>query len=223
MLRRILLVSGIASPLLYIAGDLIAGAHWAGYSFRDQTISELAAIGAPSAGLFSLFLIVLYALMVAFGFGVWMSAEGARRLRVTGVLLTALGAFALAIGPFSAMEMRGIPQGLSGRLHIVGVLVGMLLVFGAMAFAASALRGRFALFTIVTVAVVLAFGAWAGSAGARVEQNLPTPWLGVEERICVWGYQLWFMVLAATLLRRESSGEKSRRRVDWLLARSAPS
>jgi hypothetical protein len=36
-----LLASGIVAPLLYIAADVIAGLQWKGYSFRDQTISEL--------------------------------------------------------------------------------------------------------------------------------------------------------------------------------------
>jgi len=39
--RKILLASGIAAPLLYAVADLVAGTRWQGYSFRDQTISEL--------------------------------------------------------------------------------------------------------------------------------------------------------------------------------------
>lgn len=32
---------GIVAPLVYLASDVIAGMRWEGYSFRDQTISEL--------------------------------------------------------------------------------------------------------------------------------------------------------------------------------------
>src|SRR5678815_4513536 len=67
--RRMLLACGIAVPLLYAVADLVAGVQWKGYSFRDQTISELGAIGAPSRTLFSVLLVVVYALMVAFGVG----------------------------------------------------------------------------------------------------------------------------------------------------------
>ena len=47
-MRRALLLCGVLSPLLYAAADVLAGLRWDGYSFRDQTISELGAIGAPS-------------------------------------------------------------------------------------------------------------------------------------------------------------------------------
>lgn len=43
-----LLASGIVAPLLYLATDVIAGIRWEGCSFRDQTISELNASGAPT-------------------------------------------------------------------------------------------------------------------------------------------------------------------------------
>jgi hypothetical protein len=57
--RRVLLLSGVLSPLLYAVAGALAGMRWKGYSFRDQTISELGAIGAPS--------IATIALMLAFG------------------------------------------------------------------------------------------------------------------------------------------------------------
>jgi hypothetical protein len=52
MVRRILLLCGVLSPLLYAVADALAGMRWEGYSFRDHTISELGAIGAPSRPLF---------------------------------------------------------------------------------------------------------------------------------------------------------------------------
>jgi hypothetical protein len=72
--RRILLLCGVLSPLLYAVADALAGMRWEGYSFRDQTISELGAIGAPSRPLFSILLIPVYLLLVAFGAGEIMSA-----------------------------------------------------------------------------------------------------------------------------------------------------
>ena len=59
MLPKVLLASGIVAPLLYAVSDVVAGMRWEGYSFRDQTISELGAIGAPSRPLFSLLLVVV--------------------------------------------------------------------------------------------------------------------------------------------------------------------
>lgn len=106
MLRRVLLLCGVLSPLLYAVADLLAGLRWKGYSFRDQTISELGAIGAPSRSLFGALLIPTYLLLTAFGVGVWQAAEGRRRLWVAAGLLVGLGVLGLTIGQFVPMRPR---------------------------------------------------------------------------------------------------------------------
>ncbi|ODS99910.1 MAG: hypothetical protein ABS52_19440 [Gemmatimonadetes bacterium SCN 70-22] len=64
---------------------------------------------------------------------------------------------------------------------------------------------RFLAYTAVTVLLVLAFGAWSGSAAPRIEAGLDTPWTGAAERIFWYAYQLWFLVLAIVLLREKQS------------------
>lgn len=204
MRRRLLLLCGILSPLLYAVADVLAGVRWQGYSFRDQTISELGAIGAPSRPLFSMLLIPVYLLLVAFGVGVWRSAAGSRRIRAVGGLLVGLGGLALTVGQFVPMRMRGAAQGLTGALHLVEGALAVLLLVVAMGVAATALGRRFRLYTLATLAVVLAFGAWSGMDAPRIEAGLTTPWLGLKERIFWYAYQLWFMALALTLLRQRS-------------------
>jgi len=48
--------------------------------------------------------------------------------------------------------------------------------------------------------VFLIFGVLAGIDGPRIAANLPTPWLGVWERINVFGYMLWVFILAIVLI-----------------------
>ncbi|MBB5349758.1 DUF998 domain-containing protein [Desulfoprunum benzoelyticum] len=79
MMRRILLLCGVAFPLLYAVADALVGTQWPDGSFRDQMISELGAIGSPSRPLFSIFLVVVYLFMVAFGAGAWQSAGDRHR------------------------------------------------------------------------------------------------------------------------------------------------
>lgn len=90
MPRRVLLLCGILSPLLYAVADALAGMRWQGYSFRDQVISELGAIGAPSRPLFSILLIAVYLLLVA-AWGSGSRLDSKRRLRVVAGLLVGLG------------------------------------------------------------------------------------------------------------------------------------
>jgi len=201
VVRRILLLCGVLSPILYAGADALAGLQWEGYSFRDQTISELGATGAPSAALFSALLIPTYLLFVAFGVGVWQTANGQRNLRIAGGLLIAFGVIALATGPFVAMRPRGTEQELSGTLHLIEGGVEMINLLTAMAFAAMALGRRFRLYTMATVALMLAFGAWSAMEIPQVEAGLATPWIGVKERIYWYAYQLWFIGLALVLLR----------------------
>jgi hypothetical membrane protein len=198
---RLCLASGIAAPILYAVADVLAGMRWPGYSFRDQTISELGAIGAPTRLLFSVLLIVVYALMVAFGVGVWKASRGRRRLKAVGGLIVGVGLLALTAGQYAAMHPRGTEQGLAGTLHLAEGLVAMILVFTSMAIAAPAFGARFRIYTIATIVLALGCGLWSAMDAPRVEQGLATPWLGVKERIFWYAYQSWYIVLAVALAR----------------------
>jgi hypothetical protein len=87
MTRKILLVCGIVSSLLYVAMNVFVPMRWEGYSSASQTVSELSAIGASTRPLW-VPLGIAYTLLVAvFGCGVWASARQNRPLRVAGGLL----------------------------------------------------------------------------------------------------------------------------------------
>lgn len=203
--RQTLLLCGVLSPLVYALADGLAGMRWEQYSFRDQTISELAAIGAPSRLLFSTVVVLAYLLLTAFAFGVWQSGADSPRLRAAGGLLFALGFLALTVGQFVPMRPRGAEQGLLGALHLAEGLVAMVILVAAMAFAAAALDRRFRAYTILTIGVMVAFGAWSMMDAPRIEAGLATPWVGVKERVFWYAYQLWFIVLALKLLYEHRS------------------
>jgi hypothetical membrane protein len=211
MIRKVLLICGILSPVLYALSDMVAGMQWEGYSFRDQTISELGAIGAPSRPLFTVLLLVVYGLMVAFGVGIWKAAVTNRRLQVAGGLLIGVGVMALTVGPFVAMRLRGTEQGFAGTMHLVEGMVAMLMIFTAMGIAATTFGTRFRLYTIATIVLALGFGAWSGFGAPRIVQGLATPWVGVKERIFWYGYQSWYIVLALMLLLQPIGADNSGR------------
>jgi hypothetical protein len=211
--RPVLLGCGILSPLLYLASDVLASTRYEGYSYLHQTISELNAIGAPTRPLTIAFGLATYVLLVAFGVGIWRSAAGDRRLKVVGGLLTGLGVLSLWAVPFASMQMRGTEQGRAGEMHIVEGMVAVLLLITAMGFAATTFGRRFRLYSIATIVVMLVFGAWTGMDGSRIAEGLATPWAGVKERISVYSYQLWLIVLAFTLLRGRTWPDRIGRQV----------
>ena len=198
---RPLLLAGVAVPVLYAMGDLLAGVTRQGYSFRDQTISELGAIGAPTRMLFSVFVTAAWAALVALALGVRRAAAGRRGLYVAGTLLLIVGAMALTVGWLVPMRPRGEGQGLTGLLHLVEGGAAMILILGAMVLSAGGLGRRFRVYTIATIVVILVFGAWSGMQAPQVEAGVATPWLGVVERIFWYSYHVWFAALGVHLLR----------------------
>jgi hypothetical protein len=201
--HTMLLACGIAAPLLYGSMLVFVPMGWEEYSSASQTISELSAIGAPTRSLwFSLGLV--YTLFVAaFGWGIWMSADRNRRLAVAGALLVASGVFGLFWPP---MHLRGEPATLTDTLHIVWMAVSGLLTMVAMGFAAAALGNRFRVYSIISIVLMLAAGALTSVHASNIPANLPTPWMGVWERIGAGVWMLWFFVLAVALLRRLALG-----------------
>lgn len=167
-----------------------------GYDFFSQVISEQSAIGAPGREL-NVAMGVLYdVLVVAFGIGVWLSAENCRNVKIAGALLVAGSIYGSFWPP---MHMRGAPTSVTDLLHIVWTAAWFAFTITAMFLAAGALGRRFMNYTVLTVAAMLLFGFFTGLLGPRLPQNLPTPGIGIYERINIGAFLLWIMVLALAL------------------------
>jgi hypothetical protein len=65
-MRKALLLCGVVSSIVYLSADAIGSLRWAGYSYLDQTISELAALESPSRPLVMGLFIVYDILLIAF-------------------------------------------------------------------------------------------------------------------------------------------------------------
>jgi hypothetical protein len=66
---------------------------------------------------------------------------------------------------------------------------------------ARAFGKRFRLYSIASIVVLVAFGAMTFRDAPRVQANLPTPWIGLWERINIGVFLLWVVVLATVLMR----------------------
>ncbi|MFB0517655.1 MAG: DUF998 domain-containing protein [Acidobacteriota bacterium] len=199
MVRKVLLICGILSSLLYVGTDILAGTLWEGYSFTSQPISELAAIGAPVRPLTAPLFIIYAVLLLAFALGVWGLAGRNRALRVTGGLLIVIGLVGFMWTPFP-MHLGEPVSSLANTIHSIFAGVQVLFILLAIGFGAVAYRNWFRFYSIGTILTLLVAGV-AGFCLAAAGQ--PTPWFGVIERINVYGYLLWVAVLAIVLLRAE--------------------
>ena len=215
MARKSLLVCGILSSLLYVATTIVVAMQWEAYSSASQTISELSAIGAPTRSLWAVPGAIYTLLVTAFGFGVWASAGRIRALRIAGGLILAYGALGV-LWPFAPMHLREtLAAGggtLSDTMHLVLASVTVLLMLLAISFAATAFGTRFRVYSLATLAILTAFGALTFLDAPRIAANLPTPWIGVWERINIGVFLLWVVVLATTLLRVKDAAASTDRR-----------
>ena len=211
-LPRILLVCGVLYPLLHvIANDVVAATRYAGYSRSSQAVSELSAAGAPTRTFLTAMLPVWTALMIAFGIGVWKSADGKHALRVTGGLLVAFGITGVLWLFFHMTSREAMVTGttpVNDIGHIVLTAVTVLLILSQIGFGAAAFGKWFRVYSLVTAVTVVVFGALTGMLAPKVPLGEPTPWMGIFERIDIGAWLLWIAALAIILLRSRSDAPK---------------
>jgi hypothetical protein len=210
MVRKILLICGIASSVLYVASDILISWWDPNYSYRDQSFSELLAPGSPTRPVMLVLLAIPYGVLVtAFGVGVWASAGRRRAGRIAGALLVGYAVIGAVGGVFlSAPTRETLEAGEEtwrNNLHIPATAVMILSILLAMGFGSTLLGRRFRYFSYAMILAILAFGVLAGLQADRVAANQPTPWLGIVERGNVYAIMLWVAVLALGLLRAQKS------------------
>ncbi len=197
MVRKILLGCGILASLFYAGMTVFVPMQFEGYNSASQTVSELSAIGAPTRPLWVWLAMVYLLLFAAFGLGVLKSAGENRRLRVTGGLILV---YCLVNFYWPPMQLRGNEMALTDILHIVWAMIAVAFMMLMMGFGAAALGTGFRRYTIVSFVFFLVFGTLTGLDGPRIAANLPTPWVGVWERINIGVFLLWVVVFAVVLL-----------------------
>jgi len=205
-LHTILLACGIASSVLYIAADIIGAIRYAGYSYVDHTFSELMASGSPVRPLMIALCSIPYTmLMTAFVAGVWNSSGLKRTARITAALLAGYAGVGLVAGIAFPMNTRialaAGEAGLRNAMHPVGTAVMSLILLLAMGFGATLLGRRFRYYTYITIGALLVFGILTSLQAGDMVHNLPTPWMGIEERVNIYATMSWMAILAVGLLR----------------------
>jgi hypothetical protein len=199
--RKTLLACGALSGLVYIGWNELAALEWQGYTRVSNAISELHLIGSPSKWLLGPWERIVYnALLVAFGIGVWRSAQGSRALRVVGGLQILAGATLPLWMLFGEASLAA---------HVKLSVIGISTMLGSMASSAVAFRGWFRPYSLISMAAVVTLFGLALSYVPEVNAGHPTRFMGLDERIAVGAYFLWLFVLVALLWRRRAntSGE----------------
>jgi cell division protein FtsW (lipid II flippase) len=124
-------------------------------------------------------------------------------LRRAGEVIVAYGSLGLLwpLAPMHAREVLAAGGGTaSDTMHLVLASVTVCLMLIAMLLAATSFDRRFRWFSIVSLVVLCLFGALTFVDAPGVSENLPTPWLGLWERINIGVFLVWVAALAVSLL-----------------------
>ena len=199
-LRRVLLSCGIAGSALYPLADIFTSTRYPGFSYRDQAVSELFAIGAPTSGLVVPLFTLSSTLLLLFAIGIWKSADGRRPMQWMAAMMALNTIDALVLWNVFPMHMRGVEQTFTDTMHGLLAIDPFLLatvILGGVVF-----RGRFRTYTITTLIFTSLLAIISLSHIRAFIANEPTPWMGATERASQYATNLWYAVLAVMLLRR---------------------
>lgn len=201
--RKVLLLSGIASALIWIGTDLLASLSYEGYNFPFDPISGLSAVDAPTKAFVVSLMYVYIILKAAFSLGVWNSAGQNRSLRITaGLLFTfVLTDIASSIFPWNPAEPLGTFENVMHSLFAGGIAV--LLIFLTIGFGAYAEGKWFRFYSYGTLLIMFVLGALPLVSDFKIAADQIPEWFGAGERINAYGYMLWMTMLAAVLLRSQ--------------------
>jgi hypothetical protein len=210
MLRRILLVCGVVSSVLYVVVDMLGTVRYPGYRYTEQQFSELTAQGSPVRPIMIALSVIPYTLLVAaFAVGVFTSAPKKRAGRITAAMLLGYAAFGMVGGWLTPMNTREAlaagERGLGNAMHVPMTAVMSLFMLLAMSFGAALFGKRFRYYSYATIAVLVAFGVLTSLQAGKMVANEATPWMGLTERVNIYATMLWVAVLAICLLRAKEA------------------
>lgn len=191
---------GVLAPAVYVATDLLASLEYEGYSYADQAVSELFAIGAPTASLVVGMFTLSSVLFAIFATGVWAMAGESRALRAAAVFIALNALDALLLWIFFPMHMRGEPPAFTDTMHAILAVNPFVLL--TMIAGAVALPGTFRRWSVGVIVLVLATALPAFLYVPQLLANLPTPGMGLAERFGQYLHQGWHAVFALLLLKR---------------------
>ena len=206
LLKKMLLIGGVLSSLLYVAMNFFVAMQYPGYNSAAYTVSELSAIEAPTRSLWTSWAFVYTFLVAAFGWGICKSAGTNRTIGIMGMLILIYGALGLGwhFAPMHQREVLAAGGGtISDTMHLVLSFVSVLLMLLAIGFGAAAFGEVFRFYSIISLVMLFIFGILTALEAPKVEANQPTPLIGVWERINIGIFLVWVVVLAIVLLGRK--------------------
>ena len=197
---RALLLCGIASAALFVLTDMAAAASYPGFSFADQAVSELFAIGAPTSDFVVPLFSLSSALLLLFALGIWHVSEGNRAMRLLAAMFAGSALVAMVLWNFFPMHMRGAERTFTDKMHLI--LATNPFALASLVVAGFAFRGRFRTISVATLLAILLLAGFGFHYAPAIDSGQPTPGMGLSERLGQYIYGAWQTALSLLLLSR---------------------
>jgi hypothetical protein len=175
---------------------IVGGTRWENYSWLSQEFSRLSAVGAPSRSIHLLLSPIYFLLVIAF----WHSSGRKKSLRVISIALIIYAIGNWMWPQFFPEDLSQPASALTNTMHIVLTVATVLSWMLILGFATAAFSRGMRYYSIVTLLMLVVFGALAGAQGTALAAGQPTPGLGLVERINIYSFMLWLVVFAIVLM-----------------------
>lgn len=214
MRNKVLMLSGVLAPVIYSLSVVVGGILRPGYSHIAQYVSELIETGAPNKALLDPLFAIYNILTIAFGIGLFLYIRGIpeNRRKMVGIVgalvLIAEGIFGF-LTVFFPQDPIGSMATATGSMHIVLASLSSLTTMLAMLFVGlwfrviPSLRG-YGIYSFVSLGIVFVSGGLAASTIAH-----PGPINGLIERITIFGFIQWLLVIGLRLYVSELTSRSS--------------
>jgi len=195
MKRNWLIAAGLLAGAHFLIGIIVVGLLMPGYEPARQFVSELGAIGAPTAPLLNYaVLLPAGALILASGLGRVLAGEV-----LSGILIAGSGTGFILAGLYSCDEGCGFANmSPAAMIHnqaafgafIAAILAALILALGALR------RHRWR-------AAISAAGAMGmiGGLGSMMQLGLASEWIGLAQRGFLFSFCLWIAADSALRFR----------------------
>lgn len=203
--KRLLLFGGILGPIAYLLNDIIGGIVTPDYSYIQNTVSDLTKAGTQDTYLLGSILLLISALMgIAFGIGIiaHYQYKHSKLVFLGGLFLIIIGVSTSLTGTIFPQDPIGGELTFPGTMHLVLVGISAILVFPTLLMIGIGLyRAKqwksFRLYTFISVVIMLIFG---GLSIIVIMNEIAL--MGLVERISVYVFQIWSVVLAFKLITK---------------------
>lgn len=203
--KNALYLGGIIGPIVFLLNDIIGSIITHGFNPIRNAVSELTQAGSENAILLSTLFFIAASMLVVFAIGIVIHYNFAlsKLMFLGGIFIMLLGIFSALSGTIFPMDPFDTEATFPGTMHIVLTGLNIVLIILAIPMIGIGLYREkkwksFRLYSIITVLIMATCG---GATSVLMMNDIEL--LGLFERITIYAYQLWIVILAVLLMKEQ--------------------